>query len=75
MDEAKKLREHAETPVRMARATDSEEGRATLLSIAKAWLRLADQKDRNPRTPSRQDRQPARKDRHSAGENSGDRAD
>ena len=67
MNEAKKLREHADAAVRMAESTKSEEGRASLLSIAKTWFRLADQKDRNTWSQPRQDRQTACKDSHSAG--------
>ena len=43
MDQPKRLREHAQAALRLARNTASAEGRASLESIAKTWLRTAQQ--------------------------------
>ena len=46
MNEAKRMREHARAALRMSESTKSEDGRASLRSVAKAWLRTAEQLER-----------------------------
>lgn len=52
MDEAEKLREQAQAALRMAETTTSVDGRATLISLARIWLKRAERWDRQHESAS-----------------------